>query len=194
MSTFEEASNISLETYLALEKKAAGRHEYRGGSIRTMTGADVNHNLISLNLVGGLRETLKGRGCKVFAHDVKVYASASNHFFYPDVFVTCGPLDLFARRKDVVTNPVLIIEVLSDSTTGYDRGSKFTHYRSFASLHEYVVVEQGLAQVDCFSLDEQGAWEFRSYTDMEAAVMLKSLGVEVRMRDVYEGVEWEAAE
>ncbi len=159
---------MSAENYLLWEAQQPYKYEYADGEAYAMTGGTLPHNAVAVNLISLLRAHLRGTGCRAFMNDVKVQAKKHSAYFYPDIVVTCDPRDLKARQ--LVRHPCLIIEVLSPSTEGYDRGKKFQHYRKLASLKEYVLVNAETMGLDCYRLNDQGKWELNAYHLPEEAL------------------------
>jgi Uma2 family endonuclease len=153
------------QEYLEWEEKQSLKYEYINGKVFAMTGGTLPHNSIALNLATALKSHVRGKGCKVFMADAKVGVSSHGPFHYPDVMVTCDQRDQIARQ--VVYYPCLIIEVLSPSTEGFDRGKKFRHYRRIETLKEYVLVDTERMNVECYRLNEHHKWELTSYSAEE---------------------------
>ncbi len=134
-----ERQPLSPAEYLAWEAEQPNKHEYINGKVYAMAGGTLPHNDIAVNLTSALRETLRGTGCKVQMADAKVRISASGPYFYPDMVVSCDERD--RRATDAISYPMLIVEVLSPSTAGFDRGDKFKFYRRISTLREYVLID-----------------------------------------------------
>ncbi len=184
------ARRATVSEYRRLEEAADFRSEYRGGQIVAMAGGSFDHGAIAANLIGELRNRLKGRGCTVVGSDVAVRVDATSSYSYPDVSVVCGPpaFDPPGRRR-VLTNPQVVVEVLSPSTAGLDRGDKFLDYIRLDSLQEYVLVDQARPRVNTFYRHPDGIWAVGpSAEGMDAAVTFRSLGVSVPLAEVYAGV------
>ncbi|RZO63244.1 MAG: Uma2 family endonuclease [Sandaracinaceae bacterium] len=135
-------SRVSYVEYLALEARAEVKHEYLDGVVRAMAGGTIEHGRLSARVIRLVGAALTGRSCEVYSSDVKVYVAASNRSTYPDATVVCGRVETVEIDAEAIVNPVVLVEVLSDSTEGYDRGEKFRHYRRLESLREYVLVSQ----------------------------------------------------
>ena len=135
-------SFLTAPDYLAWERQQEIRHEFLNGQIFSMTGASRAHNVLCGNIFATLHSQLRGKPCEVYANDMRVKVSETGMYTYPDLVAAWGEPRFEDPAVDTLINPVLIIEVLSDSTERYDRGSKFTHYRSLASLQEYLLVSQ----------------------------------------------------
>jgi Uma2 family endonuclease len=185
------------EEYLALEDEAEYKSEYWDGYIiplhghpPTLAGADINHIQIVTNLVEILSPRLKKKNCRTFSNDLKVRIPNREKLVYPDVAVVCGKLDFYQLRRDVVTNPKLIIEVLSDSTAAFDRSEKLWFYQTLDSLQEYVLISQEKAVVEQFLRREDGNWFYRATIGIESSVSLESVELEIRLKDIYELVEF----
>jgi Uma2 family endonuclease len=154
------------QEYLEWEEQQPIKYEYINGEVFAMTGGTLPHTSIALNLASGLKNYLRGKGCKVFMADAKVGVSQNGPFHYPDVMVSCDPRDQKARK--VIYHPCLIVEVLSPGTEGFDRGKKFRHYRQIESLKEYVLIEADRMNVECYRINEKGKWELTAYSLDEA--------------------------
>src|ERR1700728_1055327 len=183
------ATRVSPEEYLERERQAETRSEYRNGEIVAMASASFVHAQIISNLHFRIRLRL-GRGpCGVFTTDLRLAVRAANLYTYPDVMVTCGEPDLADNRRDIVLNPVVLIEVLSKSTQDYDRGEKFASYRTIPSLMEYLTVAQDKVHIERHTRQPDQHWSLSEFTDPDAVITLSSINVELRVADVYEKVD-----
>ncbi|MDX2284767.1 MAG: Uma2 family endonuclease, partial [Bacteroidia bacterium] len=142
---------LSIADYLTLERQAEVRHEYHRGELFAMAGGTRNHGALGANIVTELNLLSRLRGCSTFSGDVRIRIDAENRFLYPEASVVCGPAESSIFDPDSITNPVLIAEVLSESTEAYDRGEKFRLYRQLPALREYLLIDQHrpLVQVFC---------------------------------------------
>ena len=174
--------------YFEFERTAFGRWEYVNGKIRQMSSGTTDHGAISSNIVRVRGNALVPRGCRVYGSDVKIHTGDGVNTF-PDISVICGEQQLYFDKKEVVLNPLLVVEVLSHSTEGYDRGSKFDHYRTIASLQEYLLVEQDQALMLLFTR-RNGHWEMREVRGMKSEITLSSVDVTLKLPDVYALVEF----
>jgi Uma2 family endonuclease len=182
---------ISSEEYLEGEKTSLVKHEYIDGQVYAMAGTSDSHAIIIANLIAMLRPHLRGSGCLVMPQDMKVKISKQKKYYYPDLLVTCDDRD--RDNRYFKEHPKLIIEVLSDSTEGFDRGKKFEDYRSLPSLEEYVLIRQDRPQIEVFRRNDAGRWEL--YEVAEAGVWeLASVGFQADLRDLYEDVVFEPIE
>jgi Uma2 family endonuclease len=181
---------ITPEEYLRLEREASYKSEYYDGEIFAMAGGTAEHSAIVLNVGGELRTLLKGHRCAPYDSNLRIKIAAADLYTYPDVSVICGPLEYADQHRDMVTNPTLIVEVLSDSTEAYDRGKKFAHYRTLPSFAEYVIVSQKEPLVEVFFKLPDGTWQLTPARGGDAVVRLQSLGIELRLAAVFDRVEF----
>jgi Uma2 family endonuclease len=190
MGAAETLPLLSLEEYLQLEEQAEYKSEYHAGYIVAMAGATRNHSLIGANMLRGIGNALSG-SCEVHGSDLKVYIDALTKSLYPDVTVICGAPEFGKNRKDLITNPSLLIEVLSESTEAFDRGDKFSFYRHIPSLREYVLVSQKKPMIESFFKTEGGFWKLNYAEGIDSEIHIESLGLSLPLAEVYRGVEWE---
>ncbi|MBD1215565.1 MAG: hypothetical protein AN487_06495 [Anabaena sp. CRKS33] len=182
------------EEYLELEEKALYKSEYRNGEIIPMTGGTTNHNQIALNFASSLLYAIRGKKYRVFIGDVRLWIPEYREYTYPDVIVTDGKPLYAGKNNTTVTNPLLIVEVLSKSTKNYDQGDKFTFYRSIPQFKEYVLVEQNQYQVMHYSKTNKGEWIFREYKSEDDIVKLQHLDFEISLVDIYQDVNFDDKE
>ena len=176
------------EQYLEAERKAEYKSEFYSGQMFAMAGASRRHNVIVGNVVRRLGNLLSGRPCETYPSDMKVLVQANGLYTYPDVTVVCGEPEFLDRQGDVLLNPQLIVEVLSDSTEAYDRGAKWRLYQELASLREYVLVSQSATRIERYARQGDGRWLYEAADGIEASVMLESLGIALPLSEVYERV------
>jgi Uma2 family endonuclease len=180
----------SPEEYLALEVESETRSEYRNGEIVEMTGGTPAHNKIVSALNAILWFGLRGKSYSIFVADQRVAFLESNLYSYPDVVVVADPLQLLEGRKDTVTNPLFIAEVLSDSTRAYDRGDKFGAYRAIDTFQEYLLIDQHQIHAEQFTKQSTNQWLFTEHSGKDARIALSSVGMEFALADLYENVEF----
>jgi Uma2 family endonuclease len=188
-----QSQSMTVAEYLAWEAEQSLKHEYINGEVYAMTGDTLPHNDIAVNLTTILRNTLRGSGCKVRMSDAKVKISERGPYFYPDLVVSCDDRD--RQATDVISYPKLIIEVLSPSTAGFDRGDKFKFYRRISTLQEYVLIDAEKVGVDCYRKTSAGKWELTAYpedaADVENPILeLVSLDFQCPLALLYEEVEF----
>ncbi|PZO58337.1 MAG: hypothetical protein DCF15_05485 [Phormidesmis priestleyi] len=178
---------LSPEHYLALEETSAVKHEYIDGEIYAMAGATDAHVTLTGNLFAELLSHLRGSGCRVYFSDMKAQIEAINRYYYPDVMVTCNSQD--QDEPTFKRHPILIVEVLSDSTTGFDRGDKFADYQTLDSLKEYVLINTHRQRVECFRRNEKGLWVLQTYAPPDTQFELKSVDFTGDLMALYENVK-----
>lgn len=176
--------------YLAIERSSEFRHEFYRGKIFAMTGGSANHNWITGSLAFALRERLRGSKCRPYSSDMRVYVGGSELYTYPDVVVACPP-EFKDDRTDSITNPQVIIEVLSPSTESYDRGKKFDLYRESSTLQQYVLVSQDLPRVISYVRQSDGvAWLMNPLDGLNAVLEFPPLSVSVPLSEIFRDVEF----
>ncbi|NUN63402.1 Uma2 family endonuclease [Pseudanabaena biceps] len=178
---------ITPDEYLEMEEKSPGKHEYINGYVYAMAGANDPHVTIALNMAFIIRNHLRGSNCRVYMSDMKARIDSLNRFYYPDVMVTCDPRDTQSQNQKRF--PKLIIEVLSKSTEGFDRGDKFADYQQLESLEEYVLVNTKRQRLDCFR-KENGRWFLETYPEEMENFQLSSINFEGKFIDLYEDVSF----
>ncbi|SLM31494.1 conserved hypothetical protein [Desulfamplus magnetovallimortis] len=183
-------NKMTREEYLEFEKDSEFRNEYYGGEIFAMVGARRNHNRISSNTSSILWNKLLSTPCEVFSSDMRVKIEAIEKYTYPDIVVACDRINFLEDELDSLLNPVVIIEILSESTESYDRGLKFTHYRLIESLQEYILISQYHCQVEKFKRDQGGFWVYSSTESLEKIVKLDSIECELPLSEIYHRVEF----
>lgn len=176
---------ISVEEYLRLEEAADTKHEYVGGNIVAMAGASDEHNDIGSNLIREVGIQIKGKGCKIRSSDARVTTLAGKNYFYPDATVICGKAQNQPGIFDTLTNPIVIFEVISESTENIDRGYKFFYYQQIPSLQEYVLVDSREYAVDVIRRQADGVWKFEKYFQADEQVHLISINCVLSFKDIY---------
>ncbi len=172
------------QEYLAFDRAAEERHEYADGEIFAMAGGTAEHALIAGNVYRELSTSLLERPCNVYPADLRIHIPANGRYTYADVSVVCGELVLTDGERDTLENPVVIVEVLSDSTERYDRGDKFEQYQTIPSLRDYLLVSQKKARIEHFRRQPDGSWVIRAHGPGEH-VTLESIGCELAVDRVY---------
>ena len=155
-----------------------------------MPGGSLTHNRISINLAIELGAQLRTRPCQVLGMDLKVRMPDSRKFFYPDIVVVCGEPQFHDDRKDIILNPVVVVEVLSKSTEAFDRGAKFRAYRTIESLKEYVLVSQDRPLVEQYVRIEGGRWSLTEAEGLEGSLTLPSIECTLNLGAVYNRVDF----
>jgi Uma2 family endonuclease len=187
----QEQRHYSVEEYLELEVNSEERHAYLDGEIVLMSGGTPNHNKITLNLSATLNFALKHQPYEVYVADQRLWIPSLRIFTYPDVMVMAEPIAFAEGRRDTLTNPILIAEVLSKSTRSYDKDEKFAAYRTIPSLQEYVLIDQYRLHVEQYCKTETGKWLF-SETEGDATLQLAALAFQISLSDLYDKVDFSA--
>lgn len=181
------------EEYLVFEREASEKHEFFNGEIVAMAGASEKHNIISSNIYTEISICLKDTNCRPFASDMRVEAvkSRKHNYFYPDIVVTCGERKYTDENRDTLTNPTVIIEILSKSTQLKDRNEKFESYLAVESLRDYILVEQDIMRIEHYSRLDKNSWAVRLFSDFEEEINLASINCRLRLDEIYKEVESE---
>lgn len=193
MQTAAAKTRYTSEEYLALEDQAEFKSEYHNGEIIPMTGASFNHNRIITRLCAYLLQALQGKNYEPFSSDVRLWIAKYRKFTYPDLMVIEGQPQPYQDRTDTLTNPKLIIEVLSKSTQDYDQGDKFKYYRSIPDLQEYLLINQYDLEVKQYTKTDSDFWMFRAYETAADTIALTSIDVELTVASLYEGITFDSA-
>ena len=180
-----EAVMLDSQDYLAWEELQEQKHEFIKGEIFAMGGARREHVVVSLNVASLLKRHLRSMPCQTYIADMKLRVEQEDAFYYPDVMVSCDKND--QKTEQYLSNPILIVEVLSDSTEAYDRGAKFAAYRKLPSLKEYVLVDIKNKRVDCFRRADNSDWLLH-VVDTQGACDFSSLELSVAMADIFEDI------
>jgi Uma2 family endonuclease len=182
---------VTPEEYLAFERKAETKNEYVNGEIFAMTGASRKHNLIAGNIIGELRQQLKGKPCEVYPGEMRVKAPVARSYVYPDVVVVCGEPEFEDGYLDTLLNPTIVVEVLSKSTESYNRLAKSAYYRTIESLSEYLLVSQEEYRVEQYVRQDDDRWLLSDVRTLEGMIELQSIGCSLALRDIFERITFE---
>ncbi|AUX32736.1 MULTISPECIES: Uma2 family endonuclease [Sorangium] len=174
----------SYAEYLEQERASPTKHELLNGEIFAMAAGTPDHARLCVSVGAELRAHLRGRPCAVYSSALRVRVQATGLSTYPDVGVVCGRLERDPEDADAALNPIVLIEVLSDSSEAYDRGQKFAHYRRIPSLREYVLVSPHEPRIEVFHRNEDGSWTLREARAGEGA-QLQAIGCTLSVDDVY---------
>lgn len=178
----------TVEEYLELQRELPYKIEYHNGEVFAMAGGSVRHALLANTIGALLREKLKGRNCNTFNSDLMI-GFEEYHYVYADASVICGKPETWEANKNAVRNVCLVVEVLSSETEEYDRGTKFDKYQQMETFVEYVLVSQNRPWVEVFFKPQDIAfWQYKAYYTLEDIIVLRSLDIEISMKDLYEGV------
>lgn len=181
---------ISYEAYIEQEKTADYKSEYFAGEVFLMAGGSPNHNRISRNVTTELDIGLRGSQCEAFNSGQRVRVKSNGLGTYPDAMVVCGQIELDEIDKQAITNPIVLIEVLSPSTKDYDQGGKFELYREIDSFRDYVTIHQDRVHVAYWHKGDDGRWVLTETRDLNATIHLESINFDLPVRRLYERVDW----
>ena len=176
---------MSYADFIVFEEKSETKHEWLDGVVYDMAGGTPDHAGIKAQVIILLGAQLRGRRCRVFDSDLAIRILATGLFTYPDASVVCSKPEMDPANKNALTNPRIIVEVLSDSTEKYDRGEKFAHYQRIPSLAEYVLVSQHEPCIEVFRQTSPGKWEPCEKAVSGQTIQLKSLECELSVDEVY---------
>jgi Uma2 family endonuclease len=191
----QPSQKYTLEEYFALELASEEKYEFWNGEVFCMSGASLAHNRIAMNIGTEAHSQLRERGCQALPADMRVKVPAYPPYRYPDLSALCGSPEIEnIGGLDVLTNPALIIEVLSKSTEGFDRGDKFTYYKSIPSFSEYLLVAQHRPHVSQFVRQENGVWSFMEFNDPADMVRCAAVPCALALREIYRDVTFEQTE
>jgi Uma2 family endonuclease len=180
---------ISPEEYLSIERRATYRSEYLNGEMFAMAGATRQHNRISSNVVSEINQHIKPRDCNVYSSDLRVHVPSTGYFTYPDIVITCGKEEFTDTHNDILVNPLVVIEILSDSTASIDRGRKFEQYRELASFVEYLLIEQRTPHIEQYIFHDSQEWRYRDIRGIDEQVTIQAIDCTLLLRDIYHKVD-----
>jgi Uma2 family endonuclease len=179
---------FTVEEYLDIERQAQYKSEYYNGDIFAMAGGSPKHSAICVNLTRRISESLDNKDCLTFDSNLKLEIPKFNAYVYPDVMVVCGDVELSEMGNDIITNPVLIVEILSQSTESYDRIKKFEYYRTLPTVKEYALVSQDEPKIEIYLRKNETIWVYSEIAGIDKAVLLKSIDCELALREIYQKV------
>jgi Uma2 family endonuclease len=180
----QRKTHYTLEEYLELERSTREKHEFFRGEIFAMGGASEAHNLIVANVLGEMRQHLRGKPCRVYPSDMRVKVSPSGLYTYPDVVIVCGQPQ-FEQPGETLINPTVLVEVLSDSSEAYDRGKKSEQYRTLASLTDYLLIAQDRVLVEHYSRQPEDRWLLHAASRLDDSIAIASLDCTLPLAEVY---------
>jgi Uma2 family endonuclease len=175
---------LTEEQYLRIEREAEFKSEFHDGRMYAMSGGSLNHALLSARIGALLYHQVPAR-CRVFDPGLRIKVASTGLCTYADCTVICGELQYFGDQKDGILSPLLIVEVLSPSTEGYDRGKKFELYRTIESFREYLLVHQDRRHVEHYSKQDYGSWILREHSGVDGSIAIERLGVQILLADLY---------
>jgi Uma2 family endonuclease len=189
-----EKYHYTPEEYLELEEKAEYKNEYRDGAIVPMTGGTTNHNKIVINFCRKFPLTINAQDYDIYAGDIRLWISRYRIYTYPDVMVIKGNPVYEGTGTTTVTNPLLIVEVLSNSTKNYDGGDKFDFYSSLPEFQEYILIDQYRFYVKQFAKNQEGKWVLTEYEGEDSILVLESVEFQIGFQELYQRVDFKLSE
>lgn len=196
----KEKKLYTAREYLEMERESLERHEFIDGEILLMAGESDDHGIISVNLTSEIHRQLKGKDCQARVKDAKIKSggftqsvgkSTKGMFSYPDLVVVCGEVQYHDRKKDIILNPKVIIEVLSESTEIFDRNDKFTRYKMFnETLTDYILVSQDKPQIEHFIRQEDNGWKVFTYIGLDKLCRIESIECELKLSEIYDRIKF----
>jgi Uma2 family endonuclease len=190
MSAIQQNPQMTEAEYLEFERASETKHEYFKGEIFAMAGASEEHNSIAGSIYAHFYSQVRKNGCRIHNSDMRLKIMATGLYTYPDLAVYCGDLLFTGDKPDTLTNPTLIIEVLSASTEIHDRNTKFRHYQQIPSLQEYVLVSQEGPRIERFLRQKDGTWLYQDVEGLEAGIEFPSVKAVLNLADAYEQVSF----
>jgi Uma2 family endonuclease len=181
---------ISPEQYLEMERTAEEKHEYYKGEVYAMSGASPAHNDIAYNISRLVAPFLHGKGCKLYGSDFRIHIPENILFTYPDFSIVCGKAETTDIYTDNLTNPTVIIEILSQSTKDYDRGTKFSLYRSIKTLNEYILIDSTSISIELFIRQEDKSWKLTEFKNLSENFLISTIGLTLYLKDIYDDVNF----
>ncbi len=190
MTSNPTPTKMSPKEFLDFERSANERHEYRDGVIVAMSGARRKHNTVSTNMSGLFWQHLKGKECENYSNEMRVWVPKTRLYTYPDIVVVCGEPEFLDDEFDTLLNPVLIVEILSESTESYDRGEKFQSYRSIPTLKEYLLVAQYRPHLEKYVKHGDGFWMLSEAVGIDSSIALDSIELTLALSEIYDKVKF----
>lgn len=193
MSALTKTKKYTPEEYLALEEKAEFRSEYENGEIAAMAGGSINHTQITFNTAKVLDRQLDGK-CRILPTEMKVWVEKRGKFYYPDITIVCAKPQFHVNRTDTITNPLVLIEVLSKSTEAKDRTEKFWSYQLLDSFQEYILISQDKTAIEQFVRQADGGWRYLAVIGLESVLQMTTVEAALDLNEVYRTVDFSLEE
>ena len=187
--SFANSQHITDSDYLSTERNALDKHEFYRGEVYAISGATIKHNIIFSNVFGILSAKLYGSDCKPFGSDLRIHIPKNSLYTYPDISIVCGKIETTDSNFDTITNPAVIIEILSASTRDYDKGSKFTLYKDIISLNEYILIDSENISVEKYSRNNDGSWILTEYKTISQLFTIDTVNTTILLEDVYHSID-----
>jgi Uma2 family endonuclease len=180
---------LTPERYLEHDRQTERPSEYHDAQMFPIETATISHGRIQGNLYTALRERLQNTTCEAFVSSVRVSIPRFKRYTYPDLILACGTLELEDENRDTLINPIVLFEILSPSTAGFDRGEKFALYRSLPSLQEYVMVSQDRVMIEHYRCENEQNWHLEAITDLDGCLRLGAVECSIPLREIYAKVD-----
>jgi Uma2 family endonuclease len=190
----EPILKYTVEEYLELEEASLEKNEFYKGEIFAMAGASIPHNQIVRNTMVNIGKFLEDKKCQIFPSDLRIHSITNSLYTYPDLSIICDDIETVGKRKNTVTNPTVLIEVLSKTTQDYDRGAKFKLYRDIESLKEYILISSLETLVEKYDKQADGSWVLHEYKKEMDIFKITSIDLLVTVKDLYRNVDFENIE
>jgi Uma2 family endonuclease len=190
----EPILKYTAEEYLELEEASLEKNEFYKGEIFAMAGASIPHNEIVANTLVDIGSYLKDKKCRIYPSDLRIHSIANSLYTYPDLSIICNEIETIGKRKNTVTNPTVLIEVLSETTQDYDRGAKFKLYRDIESLKEYILISSLETLVEKYDKQTDGSWVLHEYKNETDTFRITSIDLLITLKDLYRNVDFENVE
>jgi Uma2 family endonuclease len=184
----QSVPKITEEEYLRLERAAERKSEFVDGEIFEMPGGSARHAQLAVNWIVSCSVPARDAKCRVFSSDLRIRTSATGAHVYPDLSIVQGVPEFLKGARDILINPVAVVEVISPSTANYDRGKKFDLYREIPSLKDYVLVHPDSPYVEHFARQADESWIYREYQGLASSITVSSIGCVIKLVDAYAGV------
>lgn len=193
MGSAEKITQVTVQEYLDYLDSIEGRAEYYDGVIYDLASSSNEHSLMGVNICSELKSGLRNRPnpCRVYGPDAILAIDANSSVVMPDVHVVCGPQITSSQNHKLNTSAILVVEILSPSTSSYDRGKKFDNYRMVPNLLEYLIVEQSEPHVELLRRQPAGLWSFESYSSLSDIVELRSIELNLQLSSIYDLIVFE---
>lgn len=190
--TFSTDRNYSIDEYLTFEDGSVEKHEFYNGKIVKMPGAKPFHNLIAANIIAQLIFETEKKELEYFVltSDSKIRIERFNSFVYPDAVVVCEQIEMYPGSSTVITNPLLIVEVLSPSTREYDRQGKLFEYKQIPSFKEYLRIEQNMPFATASFKTAERTWRDTDADGLDSSIYLQSIDCTIDLKKIYKGVRF----
>lgn len=189
MMVFPHQTKRTEAEYLKFEQNSDAKHEYAAGQIIAMTGASLAHNFICVNTSTSLNVQLRQKDCRVASNDLRLKIISKHSYRYPDIMVICGDLHITEDRPHTITNPIVIVEVLSESTALIDRNEKLDEYLQIDSVQEYILISQHDIKVERYLRQSSGDWLYTQVSGLDNTLDLPSIGCKLALAEIYHKVD-----